>query len=175
MKHEDGIPLQTWFNENMPDPTKLAWANSARAQVRFVRDDLHGLFITSHNDRAEQPIRVVGTHSSKSVKLPVYSIKVPDYIEVRLRGNFYNWITTVRAPEGHHTGYITSHILSRYEREHAVARPYAEGFDPDWVLPSYAHGSERGFTIDTPYNHYHLFTWLFELTESIGLHVNWSN
>ena len=59
--------LQTWFMENRPGET-MRYKESAEAQIMFVRDEIFNFFKDELIDRLE----VISTHTSKSIKLPIY-------------------------------------------------------------------------------------------------------
>lgn len=75
-------------------------------QVHFVRDTLAGLLWADvpYDQRQPSPPRdelketayVVGEHTSKSVRLPVYSLERPDLgLIVTLRDNYHDWNVSV--------------------------------------------------------------------------------
>lgn len=172
MNHEDGIPLMEWFNEHQP-ATDLLWRNGAIDQFIFVRDRLPPLFGLLYKSLDDPPyVRVVGAHHSKSVELPVYSIKVPE-VEVRMRNNFYNWVVSVKAEQ--HVPDIFGHILSKDNRTGPVQLIYAEGFTEDWIFKPW-HARAMGpckFSLTLSRSDYQLFTFLYLLTEALGLHGEW--
>lgn len=80
--------LQQWFDEQEHyNNSTLNYANAAKAQVLWVRDNLSYLFRTF--DLTCKPI-VLETHTSKSVTLPVYTFKVND-VTFKIRSNFHDW------------------------------------------------------------------------------------
>lgn len=90
-------PLQEWFNENMPDESKLRYAKGAIDQIIWVRDVVHIMFLNSMVDKSEMDwdeakatLTVDGTHTSKSVLLPVYRIDIKGH-SFKIRANFHNW------------------------------------------------------------------------------------
>jgi hypothetical protein len=106
--------LQPWYDRWLVEhqDTKLIYVGrNARgeanlAQVHFVRDDLAGLLWADvpYDRRATSPPRddcketayVIGEHTSKSVRLPVYSLERPDLgLQVVLRYNFHDWNLSV--------------------------------------------------------------------------------
>lgn len=98
--------LQEWANSHRPSD-ELRFKDGYWRQIIFVRDVLHRLFVKTYEQARAEPVRIVGSHHSKSVELPVYQIATPD-ITVTLRYNFYNWNVSVecpdRLPEGWHLG-----------------------------------------------------------------------
>ena len=106
--------LQPWYDRWLAEhaDTNLIYVGrDARGevtlpQVHFVRDDLAGLFWADvpYDARKTAPPRedcketalVIGEHSSKSVRLPVYSLERPDLgIQVVLRENYHDWNVSV--------------------------------------------------------------------------------
>ena len=113
--------LQPWYDKWLAEhrETDLIYVGrNARGevllhQVHFVRDDLSGLLWADvpYDRRGSAPPRdscketayVIGEHSSKSVRLPVYSLERLDLgLQIVLRYNFYDWNVTVvsEAPIG---------------------------------------------------------------------------
>lgn len=88
--------LQDWFNDNVPDE-KWRFANAAQNQIMWVRDCFaylvwNCLLAGKDTSFAERmaTLTVDGTHTSKSVKLPVYRIDVSG-VTIKARGNFHDW------------------------------------------------------------------------------------
>ena len=189
--HEEGVYLQDWIMAHD------AWETAAHSQVRFMRDQFTGLINGHYNgwrpegpkvDRAERTIidraeyvssdpnfdnncMVVGEHVSKSVRLPVYSLRSLRLgLEMRLRYNFYDWKCSIRAIDPAVTGVLDTFgdLISRkngdgYPQGEAttISDCYLEGFTKDWSFGP-PHPTElRDVTIET-YNNYTLWTvgWL---------------
>lgn len=106
--------LQPWYDKWLTDhkETNLIYVGrNARGevtlpQVHFVRERLAGLFWADvpYDRRAAAPPRedsketayVIGEHTSKSVRLPVYSLERPDLgLQVVLRDNYHDWNVSV--------------------------------------------------------------------------------
>lgn len=97
MKKTARQDLQSWFNENTPDPEKWKYSEAATNQIMWVRDVLHLMFLNSivstdemSWDEAKATLTVDGDHISKSVLLPVYRIDIKGH-SFKIRGNFHNW------------------------------------------------------------------------------------
>jgi hypothetical protein len=100
--------LQDWINANWlaPNPQNpnyepidrlkeagLFGAKAAWSQAFFCRDALPWLL------NCEQP-EVVGTHTSKSICLPVYRFAWNDIpLTVTMRDNFCNWVVDIESEE----------------------------------------------------------------------------
>jgi hypothetical protein len=104
--------LQPWYDNWLKEhvDTKLIYAgptNDPRLdQVHFVRDTLSRLFwadipyekrnLASPREDCKETAYVIGEHTSKSVRLPVYSLERPDLgLQVILRENYYDWNVSV--------------------------------------------------------------------------------
>lgn len=132
-------PLQEWFASRnyFEDPSTLIYYGAAKDQVMFFRDRVHPVLVPDYSVRQEAPPLVVGTHMSKSVTLPVYCIKAPNFT-LYARDNFYDWKVTIIANKvledtfGDLIG--RGGALGR-EVNHAC---YFEGFEDAWVLGTFA-------------------------------------
>ena len=89
-------PLQVWANGNEPDK-KLIYAGGFWEQIIFVRDVLERLLFGRLRGPLE-PTRVISTHVSKSVKLPVCYMKLAGGLTLVMRNNFYDWKISVESP-----------------------------------------------------------------------------
>ncbi len=104
--------LQPWYDKWLEEhkKTTLIYAQSGGEtrlhQVHFVRDSIAGLFWSDipydkrnaapPRDDSKESALVIGEHTSKSVRLPVYSLERPDLgIQIVLRNNYYNWNVSV--------------------------------------------------------------------------------
>jgi len=89
------MKLQEWFNSNKPDES-LIYSRAAISQVLWVRDTLAWMVFKSLGpDHPEikdfiDTLHVEGTHTSKSVELPVYKFIIGD-TKIKVRGNFHDW------------------------------------------------------------------------------------
>jgi hypothetical protein len=81
------------YERNAPD---LLYRKGGHAQMSFFGRQIASLFV-SPNVGHEQFLvfpNVAGTHTSKSVLLPVYELAVPG-LRIVARNNFHNWNVTV--------------------------------------------------------------------------------
>ncbi|HJY98888.1 MAG TPA: hypothetical protein VJ227_04190 [Patescibacteria group bacterium] len=124
------IPLQDWANAFEPGDEML-WKRGYWEQIVFVRDEIHRLFVATYEESKRNPVMVVSMHTSKSIRLPVYNIKVPG-IEIWMRYNFFDWKVSIRSerpvPDVFHN------IIRKDVKIHEV---YFEGFSKDWIFGSY--------------------------------------
>lgn len=93
------IPIQRWMQEHAIGIDML-WKGAAGAQLEFVRDTLSRRLMggdVSLGDYEKMNVcTVISEHTSKSIKLPVYSVNRPDWgLRLILRDNFYNWKLSV--------------------------------------------------------------------------------
>lgn len=150
-------PLQEWANANKPSQG-LLYKEGYWRQIRFIRDVVPGIFAKSYGERQEiqTGIRVISTHRSKSVTLPVYKVELPDGIVLILRDNFYNWKASVKATEA-----IEMDCMGLFSPHKQVDAVYCEGFPESLVYGPYGTNRQR-FTFEIDTDH-HLFTFLWLL------------
>jgi len=93
-----GIPIQEWIDQQLVGD-EMIWKGSWGRQLEFLRDDLQHLAGAglSYQKRKEAEVaRVISTHRSKSIDLPVVEFARPDLgIRFIVRNNFHNWKLTV--------------------------------------------------------------------------------
>jgi hypothetical protein len=100
-----GQLLQEWFNDNMPDEKQWIFGKAAQNQIVWVRDNLgwmigHGLKLEPYFNSPDEwraLITVDGTHTSKSVLLPVYRFE-HNGIVIKIRANFHDWCVRCWTP-----------------------------------------------------------------------------
>jgi hypothetical protein len=164
--HKEGTPLQDWINAHNPK-NEMVWKDSFWDQVSFVRDQIHRLFVVIYEESKKNPVMVVSTHTSKSIQLPVYSIKIHG-IEVRMRNNFHDWKVSIRS--AHPVPDVFHHIIKKDETLHAV---YFEGFQSDWIFGSY-NNNPCQFSVEI-YDKYDLYTFILVITDALRKKVTTRN
>lgn len=128
------VDLQEWANANVP-ADDLRWKSGFWDQICFVRDELGWMLRDDEGKRA--PVTVASTHTSKSIRLPVYEINACG-LKIRLRYNFFNWIVSVEADSYMAGRYaIVDKFCDLFDRSAVVLPCYAEGFKDEWVFGSY--------------------------------------
>lgn len=149
--------LHEWLMENKP-LENMVWKTSFWNQAIFVRDRLPWIFFNDYKTIEKNTWRVIGTHTSKSIILPVYYLKL-ETIKIIMRNNFYNWKVSIESdyeliidPVG---------LFNPIEKIHLV---YCEGFKDSWVFDSYNMDKKR-FTIEIN-DDYRLYTFLFLLNKA---------
>lgn len=160
LKHEDGTPLQDWAGAHQPEKD-MDFAGGFWNQFTYVRDRLHRLFVTDYDQNQEQPVRVVGSHTSKSIVLPVYSIKAAG-LQILLRCNFGDWKVSVKSDRPVPDNFC--HLINRAEQVHSV---YCEGFSENWVFGPYSENPCH-FTVEIG-NKYDLYAFLYLLSEGLEI------
>ena len=153
--------LQEWANTNDPSKSNLIYKDDFWKQIMFVRDQIPGIAFDIYGQDVavtlrSSGIKVISTHTSKSVKLPVFHITMPNGDEFVMRYNFYDWKVSVRAKE-----LIEADFMGLFDSFVRVNSCYCEGFSPEWVFGSY-NNNRLEFTIEFG-NNYHLFVffWIY--------------
>ena len=155
------VDVTTWIRVNTPDD-KLICKDGQGKQVVFIRDTIvRHMFYEGEWDSKRydefQP-KVISTHMSKSVLLPVMEIYLKEYgILLTLRNNFYNWNISV---ESEHEVIFDHKGTINYE---LYGYCYCEGFPKNKIFGKYVD-DKRKFTvcIDDDYNLY-VFMYLLQI------------
>lgn len=136
-----GIDLQEWAVDKKPSKDMLYYEGYWH-QIMFVRDRLTSLIFGSRTD-GDKKRTVIGTHVSKSVLLPVYHIEV-DHLGLSLvmRGNFHDWKVSVISNKA-----VTCDFMNLIKEDEKWSHHYCEGFDHQYIFPSYAESKTR-FTVE---------------------------
>lgn len=164
------VPLQTFISEQMvPQRDSLYGKKAGVAQACLVRDRFHGLMIPPLSDgderyrySKENPVMVVSTHTSKSVKLPVYRIDVPA-VTLTMRDNFFDWKISVESK----VGPVNDVFFGLFDKDEQIHPVYCEGFERDWVYGSFSEDQER-FTVEL-HNDYMAWAFLFLLRQVLEI------
>lgn len=148
------IDVTAWLQVNKPSDT-LYYANELVPQIRFVRDTICSIFSHSFEDDSPNPTMVIRTHTSKSVRFPVYSIYIEKYhLELILRCNLYNWIISISSEHP-----LTFDNLKLFNKGLPVEPAYCEGFPRDKIYGTY-YDDQSKFTIKLDSN-YELYTYFY--------------
>ena len=150
-------PLQAWYNKNADEtPDSMIFKDSMSRQFVFFRDVMvSGLFY----DKVES-LEAVSTHTSKSVKLPVYKAVLKNGTIIIARCNFHDWKVSVWS------NYKLKFPLSllNKEGEEVQSHHYCEGFKNEWILDSYKN-NKKEFTVELNSGEHYMWTFLFLLNE----------
>ncbi len=141
--------LQAWFNENHPT-SEMLWKEEYSRQCIFVRDKFNILF---HD--ILQRIEVISTHTSKSIKLPVFHVSMKG-VDLIMRDNFHDWKVSVKSDTELH---FPLELFSKPEEQ--ILHCYCEGYHNDWIYGPYTE-NKRQFTVEV-YDNERMFTFLFLL------------
>ena len=116
------IDIETWIAENPPGD-QMYWKSAARSQFEYLLGTL--LPLLQDNDPAAS-MTVVGTHTSKSIALPVVALHSPKRgVTIYARDNFYNWSVTVESAMEIDLG----NTLILFNPEEECLSVYFGGFD----------------------------------------------
>jgi hypothetical protein len=150
--------LQEWANIHRP-AEDLIYKDGYWDQITFVRDEIPGILSRNYEElRAIQlNTKVVSTHRSKSVCLPVFRIELPDGTAFTMRYNFRDWKVSVESPRE-----VCADFMGLFNPRARVNAVYCEGFPTELVYGPYAQNGRR-FTIELPGGKQHIFTffWIF--------------
>lgn len=155
--------LQAWMNENGPED-KMIYKQSFFDQCIFVRDKFQTML-------PALKMEVISTHTSKSIKLPVYHIrllseKTGDDIDLIMRCNFHDWKITVVSKRNLDFQGLEKEIFSTYfinDNEKRISQCYCEGFKEEWIFDNYnPFSNAKRFTIELRDQNY-LFTFMLLL------------
>lgn len=152
--------LHAWFMENTPEE-KMIYKEAADRQIMFIRDEIPNFF----TEFMLKKVEVVSTHTSKSIKLPVYHIVLENGMEFVLRGNFHDWKISVSSPFDID---IPEEILSNYTLNgDKINSCYCEGFEDSWIWDSYQK-NKKEFTIEIGSSLYELYTFFFLISVQVN-------
>lgn len=157
--------LTQWWRSNIPNDN-LIYKDGLKEQCLFVRKLMQDLFLEPETNYSSkewdeqskilndfEPI-VVGTHRSKSVKLPVMEICLPNLgFNIVLRYNFYDWCISVESEQEvdcDFMGLVTDQ------------KGYFEGFPNDRIYERYSDDNKKRFNVVLN-NDYEVYTFVFLL------------
>ncbi|MBN1325857.1 hypothetical protein JW977_02660 [Candidatus Falkowbacteria bacterium] len=84
--------LWDWAKANKPSEIMI-WAKDFERQIEYVCDTIALQLLRNY----KYTVTIISTHISKSIKLPVYSIKVENGLTLIMRGNFHDWNISVKS------------------------------------------------------------------------------
>ena len=151
--------LQAWYNKNADETSdSMNYKSAMSRQFVFIRDTFSfDLF----NEKLVS-LEPVSTHTSKSVKLPVYKAVLKDGTTIIARCNFHDWKVSIWSPRE------LEFPKSLFHRggSDKISELYCEGFIKEWVLDSYEN-NKKEFTVELPSGEHYMWTFLFLLNEQI--------
>ena len=137
------MKLSEWCAENEPR-SLLPYARGYDDQISFVQNDILALLAETHEvfKKISEEVLVISTHTSKSVELPVFYIKLLDGTSFTMRCNFFNWKISVSSPRD-----VVAHFMGLFDPNAEIEACYCEGFPEESVYGSY-WGDQRQFTFE---------------------------
>lgn len=162
------VKINEWWSNNEPDE-KLIYKDGLAEQCLFVRDTLMlNLFIDiatdylkygDYSDESNEiyhnfvPL-VIGTHYSKSVKLPVMEMDMSKIgLNIILRYNFYDWCISVESNDE-----VNCDFMGLVTGQ----KGYFEGFPTDIIYDNYSSQNNKQFSVVLN-NKYQVYTFMFLL------------
>lgn len=159
------VDVTAWVRVNSPDK-KMIFKNRFSEQICFVRDVLSVLFFPSIEEYDASPVMVIGTHTSKSIELPVFQMKSEKYgIELILSNNFSNWKVSVKSDIP-----LDFDIMGLFDTAKVIQPYYCEGFPEEKVYGSYEQ-DHSSFTFEI-FSDYNLYTFVFLLSKYLEKKVD---
>lgn len=157
---EQGI--QEWIEAN-PIQENMRYRGYAEVQLLFVRDRLTGLLLNDISyDSREQILRVISTHTSRSITLPVYKFNLKSLfgLDIILRDNFHDWKVSIDSLYP-----IPCNFMNLFDEQKEIDPSSCEGFPKEYIFGSFKKNS-RQFTIEIS-DHYKLHTFMWILNDYI--------
>ena len=146
--------LQEWLNEHI-SRDELLHGGGLWPQAKFVRDVLPELLFKSFEEFEEHKPVVISTHTSISVRLPVYQIELPCGMVITMRCNFRDWKVSINSPQD-----INVDFAGLFNPETKWHTCHFEGFPGKLVYGAYASNKKQfSVEIDSAYDVYTFF-WL---------------
>jgi hypothetical protein len=165
-------PLQAWISEQTVGDEML-WKGPWGRQVEFIRDDLRTLIGVGLDYEDKNLLgRVISTHTSKSIVLPVVEFERKDLgLRLIFRNNFHNWKMSVISQK---TAIVANfdglfHTTPPIEPDYTgdpLASVYFEGFPRDLIFGYYARSNTR-WLAEIDGNHT-LWTTVFLIMRALG-------
>ena len=158
------VPLTEWKSDN-PVSETMGWKDAAYDQFSFF-GVLPRCFMKREEWRDEKTARssfpyVIGTHTSKSITLPVVEYRTPSGIVFTIRENFYDYKISVKSPHP-----IRCDFDDLFDPTRVIHSVYFEGFPKDRVYGSYQQNPQQ-FSVElTSEGEVYVFMWLVHRSSS---------
>ena len=156
------LPLEKWRAAHWPDDS-MRWSGSAEKQLNFLRELERATYFAKDlkNEALRERLRptVISTHVSKSITLPVVQYSAKSGVTFLVRGNFHDWVVSVRMP--------CSFAYNLYDLvQGSEGHPHSccEGFPDEWLYGSMADDPWR-FTTGISFSN-ELFTCMWIITRA---------
>jgi hypothetical protein len=154
--------LEKWIGKYDIDD-KMLWKNFALQQMRGI-----GKFIENFIPNSD--IYVISTHTSKSIKLPVYCIEI-DGLKIILRNNFFNWkISVISDKEIIEDFSGLFHMDPPIDPDYTgdpLHHVYFEGFPKDLIFGYYNNSDKNKWSAEI-HDDYRLYVTIFLILKSLG-------
>ena len=172
----DQTLIEWMYDQVVRSEPDVLWNGAWGGQVRFFRDELtylvgSGLVFDRH-EKIHEIARVIGTHRSKSILLPVVEYRRPDLgLRMVIRGNFYNYKLSVLSERRIVSGDFGALFQTDPPPDPGYTgdplRPvYFEGFPEELVFGYYAIDQRRWSAAIT--SDHSLWTTMFLVMRSLG-------
>lgn len=169
--HYPPDPLQDWISEHVA-ADEMLWKGAWGHQMSFLRGSLRYVAGTGLDwDETKQIAKVISSHYSKSISLPVVEYSRPDLgLRMIVRNNFYNWKLSVISElpiDADFDGlfHTTPPTDPEYTGE-PLASCYFEGFPSSLVFGYYSQDKQR-FSAEIGSDE-QLWTVMFLIMRSLG-------
>ena len=144
--------LNEWWANHIPDDI-LIFRNGLEEQCVFVRGEIAGLFLDiatdiskykSYTEEWDKEFErvfpyVIGTHYSKSVKLPVMELDLSKIgMKIILRCNMYDWCISVESKR---------EVVCDFLDLETNREGYFEGFPKNRIYAAYSKNNRNNFSI----------------------------
>lgn len=168
-----GIPLQEWISAQYIRD-EMRWKRGSEHQALFIRDTLQGIIGSglTYYQRQQAPIaRVISTHMSKSIVLPVVAFDRPDLgLRIVVRNNFYDWKISVITEEP---------LVADFEclfftmpppegRSDMMSSCYFEGFPEELVFGYYGTSDGRSWSAEVSNSDWRIASVFHAIMRSLG-------
>lgn len=125
--------LTEWIKNNYPKETMIG-KSSFEHQINFFLFEIPRLISVSYADYITRPVKVISTHQSKSMKLPVCRYTLKNGVIIMLRNNLHDWKISVNCPDGIT---IDADFMDLFDPKKEILAVYCQGFKRDWVFDCY--------------------------------------
>lgn len=155
---EKDLDLLTWTRMHLPSE-EMSYKDAAIDQMVFIRDKITRNLFDNYEMYEKNPVKIISTHMSKSIVLPVYLIDLQNIygIKIIMRGNFYDWKISISSNKNINCDF--DNLITDSSKINSV---YCEGFKEEWVYDAY-NNNKKQFTIETNYSFYELYTFFYLL------------
>jgi hypothetical protein len=168
--------FQEWLVKHEPKENMI-YFQAYWNEALFIRDNKFIMYMEPSNiqghidsgnmtiaNKYSSNIKVISTHTSKSILLPVIEIKlksnsltVKEDVTLIMRYNFHDWKISVKSTKD--LEFPIELFSDGIKKD--ISGCYCEGFKNEWIYPSY-NKSKKEFTVEL-YSSYEIYTFLFLL------------